>query len=96
MRLSEIRPGVRLDGVRADGPVEVVAFDRNCDRMGALTPRAWDGTLDQRLVSAEDALRFKISSGWRWTFGADGSLFRLALEDGASGLAHLFGPYLVI
>lgn len=46
MRLSEIRSGVRLDGVRADGPVEVVAFDRNGDRMGALTPRAWDGTLE--------------------------------------------------
>ena len=47
-------------------------------------------------MSAEDALRIKISSGRRWTFDADGSLFRLELEGGASGLAHLFGPYLVI
>ena len=63
MRLSGIRPGMRLAGVRADGPVEVVAFDRNGDRMGTLTLRAWDGSLDQRLVSAEDALGFEVSSG---------------------------------
>ena len=96
MQLSEIRPGVRLDGVRADGSVEVVAFERNGDRMGTLTLRAWDGSLDQRLVSAEDALRFEISSGRRWTFDADGDLFRLASEARRIKMAHLFDPYSAI
>ena len=96
MQLSEIQPGVRLAGVRADGPVEVVAFDRNGDQMGTLTLRAWDGSLDQRLVSAEDALGFEISSGRRWTFDADGDLFRLASEARRIKMAHLFDPYSAI
>ena len=96
MQLSEIKTGQRLTGVRADGPVEVVAFDRNGDRMGTLVLRAWDGSLDQRLVSAEDALGFEISSGGRWTFDADGDLFRLASEARRIEKAHLFDPYSAI
>ena len=96
MLLREIEPGLRLAGVRADGPVEVVAFDRNGDRMGTLVYRARDGGLGQRLVSAEDALRFSAASGRRWTFDADGDLFRLASEARRIGLAYLFDPFAAV
>ncbi len=96
MLLSEIKPGMRLAGVRADGPVEVVAFDLIDDRMGTLVYRAFDDTLGQRLVSAEDALRFSEASDRRWTFDADGDLFRLASEARRIGLAHLFDPFAAV
>ena len=93
MKIDQIRPGVRLNGVRADGPVEVLTFQPNGDRMGTLLIRAPDGGLEERLVSAEDALRFEIISDQRWTFDADGDLFRLASEARRIQMAHLFDPY---
>ena len=96
LNLDQIRAGVRLTGVRSDGPVKVVAFQPIGNRMGTLTIRTWNGNLEERLVSAEDALRFEIASDERWTFDADGDLFRLASEARRIQLAHLFDPYSAI
>ena len=87
---------MRLNGVRADGPVEVLMFAPNGDRMGTLFIRSRAGGLEERLVSAEDALRFEVASDKRWTFDADGDLFRLASEASRIQLAHLFDPYAAV
>ena len=96
MDLDQIQQGVRLNGVRADGPVEVIAFQPNGTRMGTLTVKSQRGELEERLVSAKDALRFEIAPARRWTFDADGDLFRLASEARRIKLAHLFDRYSAI
>ncbi len=91
MNLDDLKGGIRLVGVAASGPVEVVAADRN-DDVVTLVYRDVDGKLDQRLVTAGDAERFELASEQRWTFDADGNHFRLASEARRIQLAAMEDP----
>ncbi len=95
MDLEELKGGIRLAGVAASGPVEVVAADRN-DSVVTLVYRDVDGRLQQRLVTAADAEHFELASEQRWTFDADGNQFRLASEARRIQLAHLFDPFTAV
>ena len=95
MNLDELKSGIRLVGVTAAGPVDVVAAERSGDVV-TLVYRTADGKLEQRLASADDAERFEIASEQRWTFDADGSHFRLASEARRIQLAHLFDPFTAV
>lgn len=95
MNLDELKGGVRLSGVAASGPVDVVAAERN-DDVVTLVYRDADGRLDQRLVTSNDAERFEITSDRRWTFDADGNQFRMASEARRIQLAHLFDPFTAV
>ena len=96
MDLREIEQGVRVTGVVPGGPVEVVAVERSGGEVINLVYRSEAGGLDQKLVTAADAERFEIAAERRWSFDADGGLFRLASEARRIQLAHLFDPFTAV
>ena len=96
MDLIEIKQGVRMTGVVPGGPVEIVAVERSGGEVVNLVYRSEAGGLDQKLVTAADAERFEIAAERRWSFDADGGLFRLASESRRIQLAHLFDPFTAV
>ncbi len=93
MDLADIEQGMRLSGVSSGGPVVVVASIPYGGKMANLIYRSGDGTLGEKLVSAEDAQGFEVAPDRRWSFDADGDEFRLASEARRIQWAHLFDPY---
>ena len=96
MDLIELKQGVRVTGVVPGGPVEVVAVERSGGDVVNLVYRSEAGGLDQRLVTAAEAGRFEAAAERRWSFDADGGLFRLASEARRIQLAHLFDPFTAV
>ena len=96
MDLIELKQGVRVTGVVPGGPVEVVAVERSGGDVVNLVYRSEAGGLDQRLVTAAEAGRFEAAAERRWSFDADGGLFRLASEASRIKLAHLFDPFTAV
>ena len=96
MDLSELERGIRVVGVIPKGPVEVVAVERSDGDVANLIYRSEGGDLDQRLVTAADAGRFEIATERRWSFDANGGMFRLASEARRIQLTHLFDPFTAV
>ena len=96
MDLSELKGGIRVEGVIPSGLVEVMTVERASDEVINLVYRTDDGVLDQRLVTTADVQRFRIPTERRWSFDADGGAFRLASEARRIQLAHLFDPFAAV
>ena len=96
MDLIELKQGVRVTGVVPGGPVEVVTVEWSDGDVVNLIYRSEAGVLDQRLVTASEAERFETAADRRWSFDADGGLFRLASEARRIQLAHLFDQFTAV
>ncbi len=94
--LQQIRPGDRLEGVRADGPVRVVGLDRHGDQAATLYFVTTGGAADQLLISAKDVARFERHHAAGRGFGADPSDFRLGLEGLRIANSHHIDPFSAI
>jgi len=93
---ADIISGKRLRGVVADGDVAVVAFEAHGETSATLTYRSAAGTLGERIVTVEDLAGITEVSDRRWTFDADGAMFRLASEARRMKWAHLSDPYAAV
>jgi hypothetical protein len=96
MELHELEPGLRVHGLMAAAEVAVVAVEPHGDAMVNVVYRTADGTMGDRLLTAEQARAVTVAGGSRWTFDADGTAFKLASEARRIQLAHLFDPYAAV
>ena len=95
--LEQIKPGVLIDGVVPDIPVEVVAAQWVGSNTLTVVFRNGDAGIAERTLFRDDEARLSIASAGRnWSFEADGDLLRLAIEATRIQLAHHFDPYLAI
>jgi superfamily II DNA or RNA helicase len=96
-RLEDLKPGAVVMGLVAGERVAVVAADWHSDSVLTLTFRHPSGDLGNQLVYRADETHLDVNTGGdRWTFDADGSLFRLVAEARRIRLAHLFDPRLAV
>src|SRR5690606_9592939 len=79
-----------------DGEVTVVAVEVHGATSATLTYRAGDGQLGERIVTVDDLAGISEVSERRWTFDADGAMFRLASEARRRKWAHLAGPFAAV
>ena len=93
---SDLIPGARIAGVVPDGPVSVVFFAPGGDTAGTLTYRDSSGLLNERIVTSDDIAGFDVATQRRWSFDADGGLFRLASEARRLKNAHLSDPFAAV
>ena len=96
MRLDELQVRMRLRGFVPDRDVTVVAVERHGYGSATVTYRDAEGRLGERVVTSEDMLSIREASELRWTFDADGSLFRLASEARRMKSAHLADPFAAV
>lgn len=96
MRLNELQSRMRLRGFVPDRDVTVVAVERHGYESATVTYRDAEGRLGERVVTSEDMLSIREASELRWTFDADGSLFRLASEARRMKSAHLADPFAAV
>ena len=97
MKLSEIMVGQNLLGVLPHSPVKIASIRPIGEAALDLIYRTPDGILHNQLVYADVAAGFEpVSESGRWTFDADGALFRLVSEATRIRLAHLFDPQLAV
>lgn len=96
MRLEELTPDTRLDGLAAD-PVTVVAVHWHGPDAASVTYRAGDGSLAEQVVFRSDESRLRtLSTESPWSFDADGGDFKLASEATRIRMAGLFDPMLAV
>ena len=92
----DITAGTRLAGVVADGDVTVVALEAHGETSATLTYRTSDGHLGERILTCDDLAGITEVSQRRWTFDADGAMFRLASEARRMKWAHLADPFAAV
>ena len=86
---DDVAAGARLTGVVPNIAVTVVALQVHGPDSATLTYRTADGALGERLISVSDLAAFVPAPTSRWTFDADGELFRLSSEARRMRFAHL-------
>ena len=87
---------MRLSGVVADTDVTVVAVEMHGTSSAILTYRTGDGQLGERIVLVDDLAGLAEVSERRWSFDADGAMFRLASEARRMQQAHLADPFAAV
>lgn len=73
--------------------ITLVAVEPHGDAIVNLVYKDDNGSLADRLVTAEQIAGVQVITGRRWSFDADGGTFKLASEARRIELAHLFDPY---
>ena len=97
VKLEDLTPGSRIDGLTANGPVTVVQAQWHASDAVTITYRTEQGKLGDEIVYREDEPRLdRAKVGLAWSFDADGELFRLASEARRIHLAWMFDPYLAV
>jgi superfamily II DNA or RNA helicase len=91
--LHELKPGLRVRGLVAGGDVTVITTEPHGENIVNVVYRDDNGSISDRLLTAEQLTAVAVATGQRWTFDADGSAFKLASEARRIELAHLFDPY---
>ena len=76
--------------------ITVVALKIHGRESATLTYRTADGGLGERLISAADRADLTLAPASRWSFDADGELFRLASEARRMRHAHLADPFAAV
>ena len=94
--IADLSAGLRLTGVVADAEVAVVAVEPHGPTSATLTYRTVDGQLGERILTVDDLLGISIASERRWSFDADGAMFRLASEARRMKWAHLADPFAAV
>ena len=93
---DDLAAGMRLAGVVADGEVTVVAVEMHGIGSATLTYRTGDGRLGERIIQVDDLAGLAEVSARRWSFDADGAMFRLASEARRMQQAHLADPFAAV
>ena len=93
---GDLAAGMRLSGVVADADVTVVAVEMHGGGSAVLTYRTGDGRLGERIVLVDDLAGLSEVSERRWSFDADGAMFRLASEARRLQQAHLADPFAAV
>jgi superfamily II DNA or RNA helicase len=93
---ADIVAGKRLGGVVADGEVTVVAIELHGTKSATLTYRTSDGHLGERILTLDDLGGILEVSQRRWSFDADGAMFRLASEARRMKWAYLADPFAAV
>ena len=96
LEFGDLAAGMRLSGVVADGVVTVVAVDIHGPGSATVTYRSADGRLGERIIFADDLAGLAEASERRWSFDADGAMFRLASEARRMQQAHLADPFAAV
>ncbi len=96
--LEELAAGTSVEGVVADGPVEVVSVKWFGQTAVELTYKVGStGAVSNRLLYRTDEDRLIVSERRRaWAFDGDGGLFRLVAEAKRIRLAYLFDPRIAV
>ena len=93
---GDLAAGMRLSGVVADADVTVVAVEMHGSSSAILTYRTGDGQLGERIILMDDLAGLVEVSERRWSFDADGAMFRLASEARRMQQAHLADPFAAV
>ena len=93
---GDLAAGMRLSGVVADTDVTVVAVETHGASSAILTYRTGDGQLGERIILVDDLPGLAEVSERRWSFDADGAMFRLASEARRMQQAHLADPFAAV
>ena len=96
LAFDDLAVGMRLEGVVADGYVTVVAVEMHGPSSATLTYRTGDGRLGDRIIGAADLEGFGEPEQRRWSFDADGAMFKLAAEAQRLQQAHLADPFAAV
>ena len=96
LAFDDLVAGMRLEGVVADGHVTVVAVEMHGPSSATLTYRTGDGRLGDRIIGAADLAGFGEPEQRRWSFDADGAMFKLAAEAQRLQQAHLADPFAAV
>ncbi len=100
LTFTDITAGTRLTGIvvgeGSAGIVTVVAISRHGRGSATLTYRTSQGQLGERIITANDLAGVFTAHRRRWSFDADGEMFRLASEARRMRLAHLSDPFAAV
>ncbi|MYE57040.1 MAG: DEAD/DEAH box helicase, partial [Acidimicrobiaceae bacterium] len=96
MEFGDLAVGLRLWGVVAGSDVTVVAVEMHGPGSPVLTYRTGDGQLGERIILEDDLAGLVEVSERRWSFDADGAMFRLASEARRLRQAHLADPFAAV
>ena len=96
-QLEDLTPGSVVVGLRADGPVTVVAASWHGSSCVTLTYRTAIGEVAEQLVFRDDEATFAVEAASEpFAFDGDPERFRLASEARRIRLAYLFDPRLAV
>ncbi len=93
---GDLAAGMRLSGLVAESDVTAVAVEMHGTGSAILTYRTSEGRLGERVILVDDLAGLAEVSEWRWTFDADGTVFRLASEARRMRQAHLADPFAAV
>ena len=97
MRINEVRPKSKINGLAPSGVASVVTTEWIGDQALKVVFELADGSVDTRIIFEDEcAVMELVAGGQSWGFDADGDNLRLAIEANRIKLAHHFDPYLAI
>ena len=97
MKLDDLQPGITISGFILEETFEIKHVDPLGPDVVAVYGVDSTGRMHNRTVSRAEAEAFQPAMGGRkWTFDADGNLFKLAAEALRIRLAHLFDPLVAV
>ena len=97
MKLEDLQPHARVEGIHPEEPVTVVSAKWLGSRAVEVTYRTLSDAVATAVLYRSDESRLEPAGELRpWAFDADGALFRLVSEAHRIRLAHLFDPLLAV
>ena len=97
MKLEDLHPHGRVEGIRPERPVTVIATKWLGSEAIEVTHTTPSGEPETSVLYRSDESDLKpVGQPQPWTFDADGALFRLVSEAHRIHLAHLFDPLLAV
>jgi superfamily II DNA or RNA helicase len=98
LKLEEIKPNIYVQGLEGDEIVQVIATVPVGTESMTVVYRNNRGTIRDQLIgrSHEANISLVENSSRPWSFVADGTNFKLALEAQRIRLAHLFDPMMAV
>ena len=101
-KLEDLKPGIDVEGLSPDGPVEIVQVapseinPKDASAVVTVYFKTIDGGLKEQLLGRDSEPNLKLVENLSMTFDANAALLRLAIEANRIKLAHHFDPYLAI
>lgn len=93
---NEISEGLRYSGIVAGDDVTVLAVTVHGPTSASLVYRGTTGLLGECVLSLDQLSDVSLVADRRWTFDADGAMFRLASEARRMKWAHLANPFTAV
>ena len=97
MKLEDIKPGAKANGIIPNTITEIVSVEWIGNQAVNVVFRDGNAKIAETTLYRDDEHRLSLEEGGRnWSFDADGALLRLVTEANRIKLAHFFDPYLAI